>query len=137
MVTTATREEPATISRAINQLMQQVAGQFDRLHSVGGWCPSVNMYRLERRIEVCVDLSGMQRDAIDVRVEPGRLTIRGIRTAPEPPQGEQVMRIVAMEIDHGPFCRVMALPPDVDLTRVESNYDNGMLWIRLPLRGQG
>jgi HSP20 family protein len=138
MVTTATREEPATFSRAINQLMQQmVSGQFDRLHSVGGWCPSVNVYRLERRIEVCVDVAGMQRDTIEVRVEPGRLTIRGVRPAPEPPRTDEAMRIIAMEIDHGPFARVIPLPGEVDLSRVESRYENGMLWIRVPLRGQG
>ncbi len=138
MVTTATRDEPTTLNRAINQLMQQmVSGQFDRLHAVGGWCPSVNVYRLERRIEVCVELAGMDREAIDVRVEPGRLTIRGVRPAPEPPRRDEAMRILAMEIDHGPFVRVIVLPPEVDLSHVESSYDQGMLRVRLPLRVHG
>ena len=42
-----------------------------------------------------------------------------------------------MEIDHGSFCRTIRLPVQVDLGRVESTYDNGLLWIRLTLRAPG
>lgn len=47
------------------------------------------------------------------------------------------MRILTMEIDHGSFRRVIKLPERVDLARIESEYKNGLLWVRLPLRDAG
>ncbi len=81
----------------------------------------------------------MDKQKIDVHVEPGRLTIRGEREAPQPPTDEpagrsSAVRIVMMEIDHGPFCRQITLPEQADLARVESRYDRGMLWVHIPLR---
>ena len=99
------------------------------------WAPAVNVYQLQGRLEVCVDLAGVNRDALEVRVEPGRLTLRGMRPAPEPADRAQgPMRIVCMEIDYGPFRREIMLPPEIVLEEVTSNYDRGLLWITLPIK---
>jgi HSP20 family molecular chaperone IbpA len=123
------------LSQMMNKLWQWHTGDFC---PVDTWSPAINYYRLERRIEICMDLSGVDRKHIDIRVEPGQLVVRGMRHAPEPSrQAGDLMRIDAMEIDHGRFCRTIRLPEHVDLVRVESEYDNGLLWIRLPLRAPG
>lgn len=98
------------------------------------WAPAVNVYQLPGRLEICVDLAGVDREALDVRVEPGRLLLRGTRSAPEPiDRGDGPMRIVSMEIDYGPFQREILLPPEVVLEEVQSTYDDGLLWIALPM----
>lgn len=109
---------------------------FSRFSAAEAWAPAVNVYQLKGRLEICVDLAGIERDAIDVRVEPGRVSIRGVRPAPDPPayQDETPLRILSMEIDYGPFCRTITIPDHVDLNRVESAYREGMLWITLPLK---
>lgn len=123
------------VAHMVAKLWQWHQGDFC---PVDTWSPPINLYRLERRLEVCVDLAGVDRKTIDVTVEPGQLIIRGMRHAPEPPHGEREgMRILAMEIDHGRFCRTIDLPNLVDLPRVESEYKLGLLWIRLPLREPG
>jgi HSP20 family protein len=122
----------AQVSRLIGNLWQWHTGEFSPNQS---WSPSINVYRLTRRFEICVDLAGVDKNEIDIRVEPGRLVLRGFRQAPDPTCGvEENLRIVSMEIDHGPFCRTIALPDQVDLSRVQSRYENGLLWIDLPLR---
>lgn len=115
------------------------------------WTPATNVYQLRDRLVVCVDLAGVEREAVDVEVEVGRLMIRGLRMSPEPVQLEaeaheshesheefpprcEAMRILSMEIDSGPFRRDLALPETVDLSRVESRLREGLLWIILPLR---
>lgn len=119
----------------ISRLWQWHAGDFCPVDS---WSPQINVYRLERRIEVCVDLAGVQREEIEVHVEPGRLVMRGVRRAPEPRRSpDEPMRILSMEVHHGAFCRTIGLPDKVDLSRVESEYVNGWLWVRLPLRDAG
>jgi len=113
-------------------------GQFGDFSPTECWAPPVNIYRLDHAMEICVDLAGVDPDAIDVRVEERLLIVRGVRHAPEPKRQRQAgMRIIAMEIDHGPFCREIPLPEQVDLARVTSEYKAGLLWVRLPLRIQG
>jgi HSP20 family protein len=123
------------LSQMMNKLWQWHTGDFCPIDT---WSPSINVYRFDKRIELCCDLAGIEPRSIDVLVEPGRLLIRGLRQPPEPLRHEgEGMRILSMEIDHGPFCRTIRLPDQIDLTKVESEYRSGLLWIRLPLREPG
>jgi HSP20 family protein len=148
--------DPTSLCRTKDKIMQQTAhrdlssnqisrtvirvwrGQFGDFSPTECWAPPVNIYRLDQALEICVDIAGVDPDTIDVRVEPRLLTIRGVRHAPEPKRERQAgMRIIAMEIDHGPFCREIPLPDQVELSRVTSEYQAGLLWVRLPLRNPG
>jgi len=101
---------------------------------VSTWEPQINLYRLHDRLDVCVDLSGVEAESIHVRVEPNRLTIEGDRSAPQPAAtSQETMCIVAMEIDHGPFCRSLSLSPKVEHTKATVQYAKGLLWVSLPL----
>lgn len=101
-----------------------------------GWRPAVNVYRCENRYIICVDLAGIDREAIQVHAEPRRVRISGARPALEPMCGEgpQPAQVLAMEIDHGPFERVVDLPEEIDSSRVVAEHRVGLLWIKLPLR---
>jgi len=41
-----------------------------------------------------------------------------------------------MEIDYGPFERMLELPAEVDPERVNAEHREGLLWVYLPLRQQ-
>ena len=123
------------MSSAMGKLWQWQFGDYSAGDS---WSPDVNVYRLARRLEVCVDLAGIRKKSIEVRVVPGKLIIRGFRAAPEPKDAKgEAMRILCMEIDHGPFTRTVPLPDQVVLSKVETTYEQGWLWIRMPLREPG
>jgi HSP20 family molecular chaperone IbpA len=47
------------------------------------------------------------------------------------------MRILSMEVDHGPFRRVLTLPDHARVGRAESEYREGLLWVRIPLDEPG
>lgn len=95
----------------------------------------MNVYELCDRVEVCVELAGMVREQLKVRVEPGRLWVEGVRQPPDPaPSGERPVRTVHMEIDDGPFRRDIPIPMNVLLDKVQSTYREGMLYITLPTR---
>ncbi len=99
------------------------------------WRPALNAYRCRDCIKICMDLAGVDREAIDIQLEPGRLVIRGQRGLPEPEDSDdQPLRILAMEIDYGQFEREVSLPSTVDEDRVTARQSNGLLWIHLPLR---
>jgi HSP20 family protein len=99
-----------------------------------GWQPAVNAFRCGNAFTICVELAGVDRDAIEVRAETRRLIIRGHRPAAEPACDDPAMQVLALEIDHGPFERVLELPAEVEPDRVTAETRGGILWIRLPLR---
>jgi len=101
------------------------------------WQPALNAYRLADRFVICVDLAGMDRKAISVKAEARRLHLAGTRPPPEPAhQANEPAQTLAMEIDYGPFERVLELPEEVDAERVTAHYREGLLWITLPLARQ-
>src|SRR5262245_1441050 len=101
------------------------------------WCPAINAYRSRDYIIICVELAGVDRTHIDLRVEPRRVLIRGQRQPPEPAETDgPLMQILALEIDHGPFGREVVLPSEVEPERVQAEQRNGMLWVYLPLRSK-
>lgn len=112
--------------------------RFSHFRPASPWAPSLNVYRCEQCITVCVDLAGVDKNAIGLQVDPQRLLIRGRRAAPEPDkQVCQAVQVLAMEIDYGPFEReIMLSPVTVDTARVTATHKDGMLWIYLPVRAE-
>lgn len=102
------------------------------------WSPTVNVYQMSRRIEVCIDISGMDVSKIDLQIQNGTLSIRGVRQAPDPRRTtEEMCRIVSMEIEHGPFCKEVPIPEPVEHYRIMTRYADGYLWVTLPIRSEG
>lgn len=98
------------------------------------WTPAMNVYETEDGVELFIDLADVPRESIEVSAEPGRLKIRGRRVPPQPRrEAGRSFRILAMEIDAGPFRRTIALPRRVRLDAIESRYERGILWVRLPM----
>jgi HSP20 family protein len=109
--------------------------QFSHSPAPETWAPSVNAYRCEKGFAICVDLAGVQKDAIQVEVQGRKLRLEGRREIPEPKgKGEEPIQILAMEIDSGSFAREVSLPSDVEGTAVRAEYQDGFLWIYLPFR---
>src|SRR5437763_17129603 len=80
------------------------------------WEPAINAYRCEKCIRICVDLAGVERSQIDLTVEPQRVLMEGSRELPEPSHDEgRAVRLLAMEIDYGPFERAADLPAEAEI----------------------
>jgi HSP20 family molecular chaperone IbpA len=110
--------------------------QFTSFGSPEKWRPAVNAYRCAECIAVCLDLAGVDRKRIEIRVEPRRLLIRGYRQAPEPDRSEnKPVQVLLMEIDYGPFERELLLPMEVDPKGINAEQHQGLLWVYLRLRG--
>jgi HSP20 family protein len=99
------------------------------------WSPAINVYRCAKCLRVCVDLAGVERAEIDLHLAPERLVLRGTREVPEPNDLDgRALQLLVMEIDYGPFERVVPLPQDVDVEKAYAEQRNGLLWIHLPFR---
>lgn len=134
MVKTAQLGDFEELHKQLDRMMDRLTRRhFSQFRATESWTPAINAYRMEDRIEVCVDLAGVERDGIDVSIEPGAMVIRGVRKAPYPtPRRQEGVQILVMEIDHGPFERRFALPRQVDVRKITAEQRNGLLWVRLP-----
>lgn len=120
-----------------------VAYELQRLHfsrfqsAPSSWQPAINAYLCEDRLEICLDLAGVLADDVTIGVNERRLLIHGNRVSPEHLIEESDLtcrQILAMEIENGPFSRVLDLPVDVDPDGVSAEHRQGMLWIDLPVK---
>jgi HSP20 family protein len=134
--------------RRLEGQIGEVAYQFTRLHFSGFreneylWRPAVNIFLCSSCLRICVELAGVDPEETEVRVTPGWLSVSGNRTAPEPSCGEEeetsvsqkAVRVLAMEISYGKFERSIEIPLGYDLERINTKWENGLLWIFLPHR---
>lgn len=129
------------LARQMNKLVDQVSkGYYNFCPSDETWTPSVNLYETERCYLVCVDLSGVDKDKIDLTVSDHRLKLKGTRQMPthehliDNDGSLKKVRVHLMEIDHGSFIREVELPLDVMQEKITAQYVNGILWVEIPKR---
>jgi HSP20 family protein len=93
--------------------------------------PQVDSFRTEDppTFTVIVEIAGIDPDQVNVTAAEGALVISGERRR-EPCEGRVYQQI---EVEHGPFERLVHLPDDVDLSQAEARYDRGLLTIEIPI----
>ena len=99
-----------------------------------GFRPRVDVYYEgeEPKAVVEVELAGVDIDSVSLEVSGRELTISGERPLRE--TGGRLYQQV--EIEAGPFRRVVELGTDVIADRAHASYDDGVLRVELPLAGQ-
>jgi len=92
------------------------------------WAPAVDLVVADGSARVIVELAGVPRDQVSVRINGRLLEISGRREPPHEPSGAHYH---FAEILFGDFRRAVELPWEADPDRVEALYRNGMLEIHL------
>ena len=97
-----------------------------------GFSPNVDLYYCgdPQRAVVKVDLAGVELADVSIEVSGRELVISGER----PVQETEGRVYQQLEIDSGPFRRVIELQVDVDPEHGSATYEDGILRIELPLR---
>jgi HSP20 family protein len=79
---------------------------------------------------VKAEIPGVKKDDIHVTVEGNRVSISAeVKQEKESKEGERVIRC---ERSHGFASRSFTLADEVDQSKVEAKYDNGVLELTLP-----
>ena len=111
-----------------------VPNLFDRLAplavpAASAFSAPYDVYRFEDRVEVWMDLPGVDPGDIDITVEGRDVTVSGRRDAPEAP-GAGTVRAGRR---HGAFENRLHLGRALDHEAVEADYANGVLKLVVPL----
>jgi HSP20 family protein len=78
---------------------------------------------------VRADLAGIDPNEIELKIRGRELTLSGHRR----PQRSEERVYQQIEIEHGPFQRVVALGVDVDSEAAQASYEDGILTVELPV----
>jgi HSP20 family protein len=93
-----------------------------------GWMP-MDAVRRGEVVEVAFDLPGIDPGSVDLTVERNVLTVKAERRW-QPAEGDQIL---ARERPQGWFTRQLVLSDGVDLDKAEARYENGVLFLTIPV----
>jgi HSP20 family protein len=101
----------------------------------GGFSPAVDVYYVGSppRAVVRADLAGVDPSEIELEIRGRELILAGYRR----PGDDEERLYQQLEIEHGPFRRVVALGAEVDPAAARAVYEDGMLVVELPVLGPG
>ena len=99
-------------------------------HGAGGWSPALDLYQDKDNFFVKAELPGMNKEDITLSLHDGLLTLSGERQ-PEKTHDEKTSSL-RNERFFGRFERTITLPTQVDGTRVQAAYEDGILRVTLP-----
>jgi HSP20 family protein len=92
--------------------------------------PAIDVSETESAYLVKAELPGVSRDGLDVTINDGVLTINAERN--EEKKEEKEGRLIRQERYYGKFVRSLRLGSDVDESKVEARYEDGVLHLSLP-----
>jgi len=96
--------------------------------TVPEWAPAVDILEDDKEYLIKVELPEVQKDAVKVTVEGGTLTISGERKAEKEEKNRKLHRV---ERYYGRFVRSFSIPEDAEDSKVNAEFKDGVLRVRL------
>lgn len=95
------------------------------------FAPPTDVTASAEAFEIRLELPGVdpQRVDITVAVDSRTVEVSGVKSPPALDSGARYLNI---EVQYGPFARVIALPEPVDGDQTTAEYTDGFLVVRLP-----
>jgi HSP20 family protein len=91
--------------------------------------PAVDFVERNGGYEMQAELPGLSPDQIEVRLSDGLMTIKGEKSAE---RVEDAQNYHLRERSFGSFQRTFRVPASVDTSKIEAQFDNGVLKVSLP-----
>jgi HSP20 family protein len=89
--------------------------------------PRVDIFETEAELFLFADMPGALPHEIDLRYEQGELILHG-KVSPQRHEG----RVIFGEYDVGDYYRVFQVHESIDASKIEADFKNGVLKVRLP-----
>ena len=116
------------LRREIDRLFEDTFGRND---GVNGWTPAVDVRETDKELRLDVEIPGIKPEEVELTAENGVLMVRGEKRA-ERKEGDEDSRFHINERSYGSFMRSFQLPQGLDESKIEADYNDGILSIRIP-----
>lgn len=93
------------------------------------WSPATDVQETDLEYLIKADLPDVAKEDVKVQVHDGVLTVEGERKREKEETGK---RFHKMEREYGKFIRRFALPLEIDASKVQADFKNGVLNVHLP-----
>jgi HSP20 family protein len=123
----------ANFDRMRRQMDELFGDMFERAGLAGrsGLWPAVDVAYISEppRAVVTAELAGIEISELELQIQGRTLILAGVR-GPAQPEGDVYQQV---EIERGPFRRVVELGAEVLSDEATARYEDGMLRVELPL----
>ena len=123
--------ELLSIQDSMDKLFEETLGKsaagerfFER-----GFEPLVDVYEDKDKIELKIELPGMEQKDIQVNVEGNMLSIKGEKKFEHEEKKKNYQRI---ERSYGLFSREFTIPATIDQDKIKASFKKGVLTLSLP-----
>jgi HSP20 family protein len=96
--------------------------------AVFDWAPTVDVIETPEEFQIKAELPEVKKEDVKVSVDGGILRIEGERRQEKEEKGKKYHRI---ERSYGSFLRTFTLPDNVDEGKVQADFKDGVLNVRL------
>jgi HSP20 family protein len=94
------------------------------------WSPPVDVYQQGQKFVVEAEISGVDRESIQIEFSGNELTIKGERALPFQEGKASIHRL---ERQHGRFERQIEMAVPIDSKSITADYEAGVLIVSLPI----
>ncbi len=124
-------QELNELQNRFNTLLGRTAlrsGTGEEALAVADWAPAVDISEDDKEFVIKAELPGLKREEVKVTVEGGVLSISGERRSEKEEKNKKFHRV---ERSYGSFLRSFSLPEGADATKVNADFSDGVLNVRL------
>jgi len=97
--------------------------------ATGDWAPRVDIAETEKEFLIKAEIPEVKKEDLTVTADNGVLTIKGERKHEKDEKGKKFHRI---ERFYGTFTRSFTLPENVEESKIEASFKDGILNLRIP-----
>jgi HSP20 family protein len=122
---------------------REMEDMFDRYHralgwprregqevmATGDWAPRVDIAETDSEFSIKAEIPEVKKEDVKVSVDNGVLTIKGERKLEKEEKDKKFHRV---ERFYGSFTRSFALPDNVDESKIEASFKDGVLRLGIP-----
>ena len=106
---------------------------WQKLHPMSKhWHPPLDVYEVPETVIILMEIPGVKKEDIDVRMDGEMLTISGSRPDMSP---DGRIRCHQLEINSGRFMRKVRVSLPIKAEAIQASYNDGFLKIVLPREG--
>jgi HSP20 family protein len=107
---------------------REVAPHEERTEAGKFFSPYTDIHETEQVVVVSMEMPGVDKNSIDIRLDKGVLTVKGTIDS----QRYESLRPIYSEYSVGNFVRTFTVSTKIDSARITANVADGVLTVALP-----